>query len=143
MKRAPGGPDGEDGAPPLGENQRSRARMATDWMTIWQSELNAVATDRELAEAWAAYAALWSAGFKAAAALLPPLPGMPDGGRPQSRGSNGRAGPESSPGSASVVAASDAGDAAKRIEQLARRVEELERRLAGLDQPLGEPPAKP
>jgi hypothetical protein len=121
-------------------------------MTIWQSELNAVATDREPAEAWAAYAALWSAGFKAAAALLPPLlppfSGMPDGAPRHSRGSNGRAGAESPPGSAAAVAASDAGnvagrDAAERIEQLARRVEELERRLAGLGEPLAEPPAKP
>jgi hypothetical protein len=97
--------------------------LARDWITIWQSELAALATDREMHDAWLRWVGLWADAANAAARLLPKaLAHEPAGGRP---------GTVAAPGAASVMAAPDPRDAA--IERLAARVEELERRLAGRD----------
>ena len=96
----------------------SPAALWQDWITIWQSELAAMATDREAQQAFTRLVALWAEGARAAGAWLPD-------------GSAGRAGAKSSQGAAAPAAAPDARDLA--IERLARRVEELERRLGGLD----------
>jgi hypothetical protein len=95
----------------------SPASVWQDWITIWQSELNAMATDREAQQAFARMVSLWAASARAAGAFLPDGP-------------PGRASPESPAGAAAATAAFDARDAA--IERLASRVEELERRLAGV-----------
>jgi hypothetical protein len=94
----------------------SPAKIWQDWVTIWQSELNAMGTDREVQAAWAKLVSLWAQGARAAAAFLPD-------------GAPGRARPEPPAGPAAPAAAPDARDAA--LERLAKRVEELERRLAG------------
>ncbi|WP_237217610.1 hypothetical protein, partial [Falsiroseomonas oryziterrae] len=36
-------------------------RLAEDWITLWQTEIAALAADREAAEAWAAAASAWAA----------------------------------------------------------------------------------
>ena len=103
--------------------------LARDWITLWQSELSAAASDRELQESWQALAGLWAG---VAGAMLRGLPrGLPDdrgGGRAAAPGGAGAAAPA---GSTAAAAASDARDA--EIERLARRVADLERRLAGLE----------
>ncbi|MFC7608479.1 hypothetical protein [Teichococcus aestuarii] len=45
--------------------------MAEDWITLWQSEISALAADRELAEGWAAWAAFGAAWMRAAATPPP------------------------------------------------------------------------
>ena len=45
--------------------------LARDWITLWQSELAAIATDREAQESWQAILALWAG---AAGALLTAAP---------------------------------------------------------------------
>jgi len=97
--------------------------LARDWITIWQSELAALATDREMQEAWLRWVGLWADAANAAARLLP----GPAAGEPAA----GRAGTVAAARAAAALAASDPRDAA--IERLAARVAELERRLAGGD----------
>jgi len=94
--------------------------VARDWITIWQSELTAAATDPELIEGFTRMVDLWARAGLAAAALLP-------GGADAAAG---RAGAWPQTGAAAAAAAPDARDAA--IERLAERVAELERIVAGL-----------
>ncbi|CAH2600301.1 conserved protein of unknown function [Rhodovastum atsumiense] len=113
------GPPQPDGA---GEDLRDLAR---DWITLWQSELAALAVDRELQETWHVVLALWAG---AAGAMLQGLPrGMPDDGHGPGNGAGAAAAPRPAP----AAHAPDARDA--EVEQLRHRVAELERRLAGLE----------
>ena len=93
-------------------------KLAKDLVAMWQSELTAMAADRELRETWAATLSLWAQAASAAAAYLP-----------HDRTSRGP-GPAQPPGAASAAAASQPG--LDEIEQLNRRVADLEQRLAGL-----------
>jgi len=105
------------GAPPPADPQAE----ARDWITIWQSELTALATDREMADAWVRLVRLWAETAERAVRLMPT--GMAGDTAQRS------AGAIAAPGAAAPVAAFDARDAT--IERLAERVAELERRLAG------------
>ncbi len=92
-------------------------KLAKDLVAMWQSELTAMAADRELRETWAATLALWAQAANAALALRPHehAPGSPSAAQP--------------PGATSATAASQ--PRLDEIEQLSRRVAELEQRLAG------------
>jgi hypothetical protein len=111
---APGGPP-QPGSPQA---------IAADWVTIWQSELAALATDREMQDAWTRLVARWAQLAQAAVRLLP------QGVAGSADGSAGRAGPAAPARPKAPVAAPDARDAA--LQHLADRVEELERRLRAL-----------
>lgn len=102
--------------------------LAEDWITLWQSEIAGLAADPELAEQWAAWAALGAAWMRAATAMGP----RPRGGFHDS--------PPAPPGPPPAAAPSGAGGAqgAGRDDQPARaamadRLAELERRLADLE----------
>src|SRR5271165_2355468 len=104
--------------------------LARDWITLWQSELAALAVDREARETWHTMLALWAG---AAGAMLTAAPReRPAGWGPGwgHRYAAGHAGPAAAPGSAPAATAPDARDA--EIERLARHVRELEARLAEL-----------
>jgi hypothetical protein len=120
-----GRPAGQGGAGPGGGagGASSFPDMAADWITIWQSELAAMATDRELQEGWLRMVDLWAQAAQSMTRLMPRAPGGHDG-------SGGRAGSAAAAGAAAVMAAPDARDAA--IRHLAERVDELERQLASL-----------
>ena len=90
--------------------------LAKDLVAMWQSELTAMAADRELGEAWAALAALWAQSTRTTLAVLRREP--PAGSAPAAQ----------PPGAAPVAAASQPG--LGEIEQLNRRIAELEQRLA-------------
>jgi hypothetical protein len=131
-----GAKDGDDTVP------RPASGLEADLLTIWTSELRARANDREWTEAAAALAEWWAGGLRAALALLPPVAqgdGKPNGangaapGRMAAKSAPERTGPEPPSGAAAAAPASDAGDAAARIDKLVRRIEQLERRLAELD----------
>lgn len=120
-QRPHGQKEGRDSGP-AGWVPRTPADIWQDWVTIWQSELNALATDREMQLAWARMVEVWATQARAAGALLPD-------------GASGHARPQPPPGAAAPDAASESGDAERQrdlIERLARRVEALERRLAKL-----------
>ena len=52
--------------------------LAHDWVTLWQSELAAIAADREAQESWQAIVALWAGVAGAMVAAAPrPWPPMP------------------------------------------------------------------
>ncbi len=53
-------------------------RLAQDWITLWESELSALAADPELREAWQAMSAVW------AGAMTAMLRAMPRGSTPWS-----------------------------------------------------------
>jgi len=118
MTQRPKGPENGTESPPAGHAAASPAGLWDDWITIWQSELAAMATDREAQAVFRRLVGLWADGARAAGAWLPDA-------------TAGRTGPEPTPRPTAAAAAPDARDLA--IERLARRVEELERRLVGLD----------
>ncbi len=93
-------------------------QSARDLVAMWQSELTAMAADRELRESWTALVGLWAQTATAALAYLPrdAAPGSPRPAQP----------PRATP----VDAASES--RLDEVEQLTRRVAELERHLASL-----------
>jgi hypothetical protein len=115
---------------PGNDSQRRKgpdlSELARDWITLWQSELSAMAADREMREAWQTTLALW-AGLVSSALRAASVSSAP------------RAAPrhESASGTADAAraeapaAAPDARDA--EIEHLARHVAALEARLAELE----------
>ncbi len=90
--------------------------LAKDFVILWQSELTAMAADRELRETWVSTLALWAQAAIAATAYLPH-------DRPPS-GSPGAAQPARPP-----AADAASGPGLDEVEQLKRRVAELEQRL--------------
>jgi hypothetical protein len=112
---------GEGGEMPPADPAADLHELARDWITLWQSELAALAVDREMQEAWRVLLSLWAGAAAASLAALPR--GMPH--------EPARTRPADAPRAASPAAAPAAGDA--EIERLRGRVAELERRLAGLE----------
>jgi hypothetical protein len=92
-------------------------KLARDLVAMWQSELTAMAADRELRETWAATMALWAQAATAAAAMLP-----------HEHGPAGSAVPLKPARPPAPVAAP--GPGVDEVEQLNRRIAELEQRLA-------------
>lgn len=93
---------------------------ARDWVTIWQSELAALAEDREALETWRDVVDGWA---RMAEAMIDAMPDAgPDDGLPR---------PFTPAGAAAAPAALDPRDA--ELARLAERVAELERRLAGVE----------
>ena len=111
------------------ERQRDAAadlqQLARDWIALWQSELAALAVDREAQESWQALLALWAG---AAAACLQ---AMPRAAPPWHERPDGRTGAAAAPRAAPAAAAPDPRDA--EIQRLHRRLGELEARLAELE----------
>jgi hypothetical protein len=102
--------------------------LARDWITLWQSELVAIAVDRESLETWETLFPLW-AGIAGALLQRPPLDGSDGaaGVKPARHGVSPRPAP--------AAAASDPRDA--EVGGLARRLAELERRLAAIERGAG------
>jgi hypothetical protein len=109
------------------------AALARDWVTLWQSELAAIAADREAQESWQAILALWAG---AAGALLAAAPRAHQAAAPATtaaphESTTGRTSAVAPSGAAAVAAAPDPRDA--EIDRLARQVAELESRLVDLE----------
>jgi hypothetical protein len=102
------------------------ANLAQDWITLWQSELSAMAADPEIRESWQVIMAMW------AGAMASMLRGVPrDPNVSCHDGARGRSRPADAPRPPPPAAAPDSRDA--EIERLARHVTALERRLAELE----------
>ena len=128
--------------------QEEVERLAEDWITLWQSEIAALAADREAAEAWSAatsaWAALGAAWLRAAAAPpfgrsptpWPPVRTVDDGAAPSPRPAPAADAPDAGGG------ARDARDGGVDADAALRgRLAELERRLADLEgRPRGDAP---
>jgi hypothetical protein len=102
--------------------------LAEDWVALWQSELTAVAADREVRESWAAMVALWSSAATMALSAL----------KPRHDSAPGSAVAPQPAGAAAAAAASVA--RLDEIAELNRRIAELERRLAAFERggPIGD-----
>jgi hypothetical protein len=99
-------------------------KLAQDWITLWQSELSAMAADPEIRESWQTVMALWAGTVSNLLRGLPRDQGYD--------GAGGRSGPADAPRAPPTAAALDARDA--EIDRLARHVADLEHRLAELTQ---------
>jgi hypothetical protein len=103
--------------------------LAEDWIALWQSEIAGLAADPELAEQWAAWAALGAAWMRAATAMAPRYrPGAPHDGA--------AAPPWAAPPAAASRPRGDAGHGGGEQparDAMASRLAELERRLADLE----------
>jgi hypothetical protein len=107
--------------PPEEADSEDLHDLARDWITLWQSELAALAMDREAQEAWFVSLSLW---VTAAGAVL--------GGWPRGlAGEPRREPPAAAPWPTPAAAAPGACDA--EVERLRERVATLERRMAGLE----------
>ncbi|HEX2943875.1 MAG TPA: hypothetical protein VHO91_22655 [Rhodopila sp.] len=132
------GPSATDTSPDARPDSAGRSdaeRLAQDWITLWQSELSALAADPELRESWQAAWAIWAGTLSAM------LRGLP---RDAHDGPAGKAGTADAARPAPAAAAPDPRDA--EIERLARHVAALERRLAELERGGGDgvdPPRRP
>lgn len=117
-----------------GQARPSDADLARDWITLWQSELNALAVDPETMRSWRSAMQTWSGivtWFLQAMPKAPPAP--PDDIQKRRSGAKSAARP------ASVAAAPDTRDI--EIVRLTQHVAQLERRLANLERRLGNSPA--
>lgn len=92
--------------------------LAANLLAIWQSELTAMAADRELRENWVTMVQLWAQAANATAALLP---------HDAASGSTISAQPLRS-----TAAHAASGTGLDEVSHLNHRVAELERRLAEL-----------
>jgi hypothetical protein len=136
---------GERSVPPphrAGGDLKDLSReLAQDWMTVWQSELSALAVDREIREAWHLMSARWT---EAATALFGGMgvgamgvggmgPGGLGQGAPYDPAGTGfaAAAADAAPRAPPAAAAPDPRDA--EVGQLRERVLELEQRLAKLE----------
>jgi hypothetical protein len=99
-------------------------KFAEDWIGLWQSELTAMAADRELRESITAMLALWASTATGAMSLLEPH----DPGRDAKT--------VEPPRPPAATAASEPG--LDEVTSLYRRIAALEQRLAGLE-PAGRP----
>jgi hypothetical protein len=98
-------------------------KLAQDWITLWQSELSAMAADPEIRESWQTIMALWAGTMSSLVRGLPRDQGHDASGR--------RPGAADASRAAAAAAAPVARDA--EIDRLARHVAALEQRLAELD----------
>jgi hypothetical protein len=107
------------------------ANLAQDWVTLWQSELTALARDREAQEHWAMLIGFW-AGMAGQITIASATPARNrDGRSARPAGTNDAARPAPAP------AASDPGGEPGAdqltIAGLHQRIADLEARLAALD----------
>jgi hypothetical protein len=116
----PDAADPNQAEPPDNPDLPDPRQLAQDWITLWQSELSAIAADREIRESWQTITALWATT----------LSGMLAGAGAPYDGASRHARPADAPRAAPAAAAPDARDA--EIDRLTRHVAALERKLDDL-----------
>ena len=104
--------------------QPSAAMLARDWQTIWRSEMQALAVDREVADMIDAAAQAWTGWFALMQAASDSARSILAGAVPPS-------GTDAPPRTTAAAAAPDPRDGV--VERLEQRVAELERRLTERD----------
>ena len=111
--------------------------LARDWITVWQSELAAIATDREMREHWQAAVGVWTGLASAIVRDRSPPPPPPSAHDAAPRHAASRhptprsAGTSDATGTPAAAAPPDARDV--EIERLGRHVAALEARLAAIE----------
>ncbi|HET6609134.1 MAG TPA: hypothetical protein VFG62_20845 [Rhodopila sp.] len=109
---------------------RSEADLARDWITLWQSELNAFASDPETLRSWRSTIQAWS-GF--AAWILQMMPKISP--KPFDDVQTQCPTPKRQEGPAPAAAPPDPRD--NEIVRLSEHIAQLERRMVNLERRLG------
>jgi hypothetical protein len=125
--RAGSGASAQNGEQPTGPSETDLAR---DWITLWQSELNAIALDPETLRSWRSTLQVWS---NFASWILQMAPKASP--KPSDDAETSRPTPERQAGPASAVAPPDPRD--DEISRLSQHIAQLERRMANLERRLG------
>jgi hypothetical protein len=108
----------------------SEADLARDWITLWQSELNAIALDPESLRSWRSTIQTWSTFATCVLQMMPKAsPKLPDDAERTPPWS------ESKARAASTASAPDPRD--DEIIRLSQHIAQLERRMANLERSLG------
>jgi hypothetical protein len=128
----PDGKAGSDTSARDGERSMgpSEADLARDWITLWQSELNAIALDPETLRSSRSAIQTWSS---LAAWILQSMPKASP--KPPDDVERSRSRPEHQARAASANAAPDPRD--DEIIRLSQHIAQLERRMANLERRLG------
>ncbi|HVY16899.1 MAG TPA: hypothetical protein VHB27_16880 [Rhodopila sp.] len=117
-----------------GPDQASESDLARDWITLWQSELNALAADPEMMRSWRSAVQAWSNVATWFLHIMPKAAEARHDDTPRRR-----PGPKPAARPTPAVAASDARD--DEIARLTLHISQLERRLADLERRIGGRPA--
>lgn len=118
----------EQDAPDQADPQPKKPDLMRDWVSLWQSELAAMASDREAQEGWQRMARFWTQAMGQPQDGGPSFGAMPNGAAYDGNASAGAA------ASAWAKAASHAfGGRDAELERMAARIAELERRIAELE----------
>jgi len=108
----------------------SEVDLARDWITLWQSELNAIALDPETLRSWRSTIQAWSSFATWILQMAPKVSPKPSDDAETSRST-----PERQTGPASTVAPPGSRD--DEISRLSQHIAQLERRMANLERRLG------
>lgn len=106
--------------------------LAQDWVTLWQSEMIALARDREVQEHWATLVGFWAHLAGQTIAARAALIRAHDQPAPRSTRTDDAARP--APAATASHSGGEPGADQPSLAQLHRRIADLENRLAALDQ---------
>ena len=125
-----GGPeDGKAEMPPW-QDTAGLESWARDWITLWQSELTAMAADRELREGWGTLMALWAKAATSAASQMAGAAALNRPPVPHERSSRSAPADDAARPAPGAAAPDAGGD---EVERLHRRIAALEERLRAIE----------
>lgn len=115
-------------------------QLARDWITLWQSELAALASDTEAVEAWTRLLSLWAGAAAAGLRMAPRADAVHDPYAARSAPPP-RAAAAGAPSDAGGVAG-DGGRGDAVLARILDRLDAIERRIAALEVGRGRSPGR-
>jgi hypothetical protein len=115
--------------------------LARDWITLWQSELAALAADTETVEAWTRLLSLWAGAAAAGLRLAPRADAVHDPYPARAAQPPRAAAAGAAPGAGGVAGDGGRGDDAL-LARILDRLDAMERRIAALEVGRGRSPGR-